>query len=535
MNAMRASYLRHLRRSEQSLGDSDISRCVALHHFHPTIVLKHSQMANAISPIPKTLRKVDVQYLKMDLDDKDRVRDETGRKRKQFYCVPNWPIDMAKEDLKLLIRASRIYQEAKMVNPLTPDAATNRSVLVPVGSTPKAPGSAPIAPRNLEGPLDAAASPRVSQEETTPVTTFEQASVEEVVNEDVGVLSPSDEPTLTADVTDAPEALAVSAVAATVLAAKVEEENEDIGIAPSESAVLEGNMEEVENSEATEVEEKKTEVEDTEPPSQVDMVDGEGVEPEALEVEKEEVDESSFALSSVPITMRIDDTVFVEEKLPSHYSMESEEGRLFIFRRMSNFEARRLEVCAPLVEEFVVRWTASLRVMQAGIFEMARAERLIRGAALANKAYAEAMQANFEDVYLDAEGNSVTEKRHQIRIAKEREGFEYNIESSVGSPEKSKEALTRSAVFGSLVNSQEVIAGKFMENYENVNENVVSELANLRSNLKEEMIEFKRRGDPYIRDIQASETEIQTTFGKYASCLANDSFIETHFSLLLYQ
>lgn len=521
MNAMRASYLRHLRRTEQSLGDSEISRCVALHHFHPTIVLKHSQMANAISPIPKTLRKVDVQYLKMELDDKDRVRDEMGRKRKQFYCVPNWPIESAKEDLKVLIRANRIYQEAKMTSPQTPDASTNLSVVVPVVSTPRASGGTPIEPRNLEGPLAAAASPLVSQEEKTPVAPVEQAPTEEVVKDDVGVSSPSDEATLTGDETDVPAALVVSAAAATVLATapEVEEEKADIEIAPTESAVLEG---------------KVTEVEDTEPATQVDTVDDEDAEPVELEEGKEEVDDSSFALSSVPITKRIFETVFNEEKLPSHYSTQSEEGRQFLFRRMSKFEARRLEVCAPLVEEFVVRWTASLRVMQAGIFEMARAERLIRGAALANKAYAEAMQANFEDVYLDSEGNSVTEKRQQLRIAKAREESEYAIESSGGSPEKSKEAYTRSAVFGSLVNSQEVIAGKFLDNYENVNENVVSELAHLRSNLKEEMIEFKRRGDPFIRDIQASEAEIQTTFGKQARLLPKD-FHRNVFSLPLYQ
>ena len=228
----------------------------------------------------------------------------------------------------------------------------------------------------------------------------------------------------------------------------------------------------------------------------------------------EEVVEDELVFSSVPITKRIFDTVYNEEKLPSHFSMESEEGRQFLFGRMLKFEERRREVCSPLVEEFVVRWTASLRVMQAGIFEMARAERLIRGAALANKVYAEAMQANFEDVYLDSEGNSVTEKRHQNRIAREREGVEYSLESAGGSPEKSKEAHARSHVFGCLVESQQVIAGKFLENFESVNDNVVSELAILRSDLKEEMIEFKRRGDPFIRDIQGSETEIQTTFGK---------------------
>lgn len=596
MNAMRASYLRHLRRTEQSLGDSQSGHCVALHHFHPTIVLKHSQMPDSISPIPKTLRKADVQFLKMKLDDSDRVRDETGRKHKKFYCVPNWTIDMAKEDLKHLIRTSRIYQEAKATSPLTPPPPVNKSIVVPVGSTPK---GTPIAPRNLKGPLEAAASPRKLEGEQAAVANVEEVTPTEEVVTDAVVPSPADEPTKAIVLTSA---LATSAAAATVLAASktVEDEKEDVapvestieggndvlltesaaregkkeevaapgteaveekksGVVDGEPATLEGEKEEVagteraalggvmaaaavtkptaleeekmeaEETEAVALDEENHEVADTEPAGlveeKVEVNETESAtleeskeivlhtEPAVLEENKDLV-EDTFELPSVPITKRIFDTVYNEEKLPSHFTMESEEGRQFLFRRMSKFEERRQEVCTPLVEEFVVRWTASLRVMQAGIFEMARAERLIRGAALANKVYAEAMQANFEDVYLDSEGNSVTEKRHQNRIAREREGVEYSFESAGGSPEKLKDAHTRSAVFGSLVNSQEVIAGKFLENYAGVNENVVSELASLRNHLKEEMIEFKRRGDPFIRDIQGSETEIQTTFGK---------------------
>jgi hypothetical protein len=153
--------------------------------------------------------------------------------------------------------------------------------------------------------------------------------------------------------------------------------------------------------------------------------------------------------------------------------------------------------------------------MQAGIFEMARAERIIRGAALANKAYAEAMQAMYEDVYLDSELNTVVDPRKQKRIAKEREGLEYTVEAGA-TPEKSRgEAHTRSAMLGSMVDSQAVIAEKFSDNSESVMEQVVADLANIRAYLKEQMIDFKRRGDPFIRDIQESETEIRTTFGKF--------------------
>jgi hypothetical protein len=212
---------------------------------------------------------------------------------------------------------------------------------------------------------------------------------------------------------------------------------------------------------------------------------------------------------------------YIEEKLPKNILPESEEGRRFLYHRMIKFEALRKANCTPLVEQFAIRWRASLEVMQAGIFETARAERLIRGAALTNKAYAEAMHAIYDDVYVDDDGTTVdlSDNRAQKRLAKAREGVEYSIEAQSGvSPEKNRkldEAHTRSAMLGSLVDSQAVLAEKFSENYDRVLEEVVSELANLRAFLKNQMLEFKRRGDAYVRDIRDSEVEVEAAFSKY--------------------
>jgi hypothetical protein len=519
MNAMRASYLRHLRRTEQSLGDSQTRRFVALHHFHPIVVQKHCEMPNAVSPIPKTLKKVDLKFLKIELGDEDRVRDEEGRKKKQYYFVPNWPIDLAKDDLKYLIRVSRIYQEAKLGSPSplpTPPATPSptKQTMVAIGSSYDGIETTPLQPRKLNH----------EDTESTPgrdAPAAETKTEESTISQKEGTESP---------VQDTPE-LADEARPHELLETEVNDDNilDDV-IASPRPANLESTVEvnapvDVMSSAATAhitttVSGDNEDVDDlliSKPATRSVEIKVDTSADEIQDTPSSQLDKEKYVtpynLSSVPITERILEKELVEEKLPSHLTMESEEGRRFLFRRMSKFEAKRHEICTPLVEEFVVRWTASLRVMQAGIFEMARAERLIRGAALANKAYAEAMQANFEDVYLDAEGNAVTEKRKQSRIAKERESF--NVEPAGGSPEKFREPNAKSVLLGAIIDSQEVISEKFSENYESVNEHVVSELANLRSYLKQEMIEFKRRGDPFIRDIQGSETEVQTAFGMF--------------------
>jgi len=229
----------------------------------------------------------------------------------------------------------------------------------------------------------------------------------------------------------------------------------------------------------------------------------------------EDLDEAdSEVVEDEPLNLseRIFDHIWPEENLPSNMTMHSEEGRKFLFCRMATFEAYRHQVCAPLIQKFHARWRASLEVMQAGIFETARAERLIRGNALANKAFSEAMQAMYDDIYLDEEGQLVSGKRIQQRLAKEREGLSYTVEGGPGSTQENGEAHTKSALLGSLVDSQAVLAEKFSSHGHLVTDEVVTELSNLRSYLKTQMLDFKRKGDPLMREIQDSEAEILGAF-----------------------
>jgi hypothetical protein len=119
-NAMRAAFLRNLGRTEKCLEvfSTDLTLYVALHHFHPTVVKKHSQIEDTMSPIPRSLQRVDVKYLKMNLTDEDRIRDEQGRLLKTYYFVPTWPIEKSKEDLKLLVKIHRLYEESVTRSPI---------------------------------------------------------------------------------------------------------------------------------------------------------------------------------------------------------------------------------------------------------------------------------------------------------------------------------------------------------------------------------------------------------------------------------
>jgi hypothetical protein len=509
MNAMRAAYLRHLRRTEESLirqqqqqqagSDASMRWFVALHHFHPTVVQKHSEMPGALSPIPKTLKKVDLKFLGLQnsLGDEDRVRDEEGRKRKMYYFCPNWPMDMAKADLKRMIRVSRLVSEASQPLPSKSNkSAAAATLLSPLTTSPKKERTPPkkerttdkkaIKPAALAATAAAVVATTVvaneDKETTKEVAVTEEIAVVETLP--VGWLPPAE-----ADDAGVP-AVAVAAATGAAVAG-------GLTVITAFSNEDEEMKEKPEDSPAPQLEAVKA--------GEIKMVDTRSAEIDIVKAEE-------------PLSSRIFEQEYDEEKLPKNMTMESEEGRKFLFRRMCNFEAKRQGTSGEFVDLFIARWRASLEVMQAGIFEMARAERVIRGAALTNKAYAEAMLAMYDDVYLDSDLNTVVDPRKQKRIAKEREGLEYTVEAGATHEKSRGDAHTRSAMLGSMVDSQAVIAEKFLDNSESVLDQVVTDLANIRAYLKEQMIDFKRRGDPFIRDIQESETEIRTAFGKFFTC-----------------
>mmetsp|Transcript_20371 Transcript_20371/g.30882 ORF Transcript_20371/g.30882 Transcript_20371/m.30882 type:complete len:935 (+) Transcript_20371:81-2885(+) len=445
MNAMRASYLRHLNRTEASLGDSSIPRFVALHHFHPLVVQKHSEMVNAVSPIPKTVKKVDLRFLKIKLGDEDRVRNERGHKIKKFYFVPTVSLDETKEHLKHIIRVSRLYAEAK--SGLDPSPGKPVRVLPPGESSKE------------DGELSSLVDPdAVLQNEQKPPALPSPATTQRNNSQDT---------------------LRVSSRAGP---------DDMIDTAPPKPRITTTPDRSVSSKSADPLLDL---VVDTE----IDKFDTSEIDKFDINIDETNLDKQM----PQNLSEQIYDKIWPEEILPSNMAMQSEEGRKFLFSRMCKFEGYRYETCIPIIDEFHARWRACLTVMQAGIFETARAERLIRGNAMANKAYSDAMHAMHDDVYLDENGQIVPDIRKQKKLAKDREGIKYSIASD-------------SVLLGPIVDSQAVLAEKFALYGDVVTQEVVTELSNLRSYLKAQILEFKRRGDPLIRNIQESETEINGAF-----------------------
>lgn len=111
-NDQRAAYLRCFADNNKTTDYWKKRHFVALHHFHPTVVLKHLQTKKKnASPIPRIVSTVDLKRHGIHWEQEDRVVCDSSnggrRKGDMVYFTPTYRLAQAKDDLKKLILMSR--------------------------------------------------------------------------------------------------------------------------------------------------------------------------------------------------------------------------------------------------------------------------------------------------------------------------------------------------------------------------------------------------------------------------------------------
>jgi len=192
----------------------------------------------------------------------------------------------------------------------------------------------------------------------------------------------------------------------------------------------------------------------------------------------------------------------------------TDEMRSEIYHKLFKFESVRRAQYADSMAQCESDWRACLEAMQAGIFETARAERGILGAALASQAYSDAMQAIYDDTYIDDEGDIVLNQMVRNRLSRARQKEEEdNVETQLTSPTKDQrfmmaESVARVKLLDDLVDASANLAAKFDENATSVSDQVVAEMTDLRKQLKVQMLSVKKRGDTLVREMKRAEREV---------------------------
>ena len=210
---------------------------------------------------------------------------------------------------------------------------------------------------------------------------------------------------------------------------------------------------------------------------------------------------------------------------PPTYDTIDETTRREIHAKLRAYENRRRSAYTAKLESSCLYWRSFRDLLRASVHETARAERMVLGTAMANKAYAESMHASYEDVLLDDRGVMVNDPKKQKRLLDTRSMQAYEVAPLGKTEDGGKRATVRVSderknnMLFLLIESQQEIAVKFGENAETLGAEIATEIADLRKALAAKVTEIQLLGDTIIGELEKTEVEVTEAWGKQVDFL----------------
>ena len=207
-----------------------------------------------------------------------------------------------------------------------------------------------------------------------------------------------------------------------------------------------------------------------------------------------------------------------------NYKSVSEPERKRIHARLKNYETRRKATYTHKLESSSLYWRAFRGLLDASIFETSRAERLVRGAAKANRDFGVAMQASYRDVFLDEKGQIVTDPKKQKKLQDMRALQDY-----VGAPpatdpklqQRKKASLPEMAAqrkhednLAVVIDTQATVATQFQRNADLLETEICGEVGALRDNLQDKVANIRVVGDQILAELELVEKEVNEAWGE---------------------
>jgi hypothetical protein len=204
---------------------------------------------------------------------------------------------------------------------------------------------------------------------------------------------------------------------------------------------------------------------------------------------------------------------------PPTYDVIDETSRRDIHSKLRAYEHRRRTAYSTKLESSSLYWRSFRDLLRASVHETARAERMVMGTAIANKIYAESMQASYEDAFLDDRGATVNDPKKQKKLLEIRSALPYDI-APINKNEDGKRLTVKVSeqrkinMLHTLIESQHEIATKFGENAQTLSAEIATEISELRKTLALKVLEIQQLGDTIIGELEKTEVEVTQAWGE---------------------
>lgn len=188
--------------------------------------------------------------------------------------------------------------------------------------------------------------------------------------------------------------------------------------------------------------------------------------------------------------------------------MNQQQQQQELYGKLREYETRRRLAYSAKYDSISLYWKSYCDLLSASLKETSRAQRIVLGTAHAYLMYAEAMQAISEDTFLDDKGN-ITNDKQKKKVASTRKKIDGATRTNTS------EAKNAVSVLKEIREAQSVLAERFEESSQNMDEEIAAAIGQLLDTVQESFVTIERLGSSILTELEKTEQEVTQAWGTF--------------------
>ena len=198
-------------------------------------------------------------------------------------------------------------------------------------------------------------------------------------------------------------------------------------------------------------------------------------------------------------------------------SLQQPQSSADLYGKLNEYERARKTNYAMKLDSLSLKWKAYRDLLSASLRETSRAHRVVLGTSHAMGVYSEALQAIFDDAFLDEKGMVASEK--QRRALRNEKDKKKQFDPAQPSSSKNKSV----SVLKEIKESQRTLADRFQETSTNMDEEIAGAIRSLLETVQESFVTIEKLGTSILSELERTEQEVTQSWGKYLNAKSPSS------------